>query len=556
MEESRVQLAFGRLLTVCMQPSGQQALPVPTSVLDFQKYGGIGKLHFKYDISVVASITDKVVAQLREDRAQLVRQLARSQEEAQSLLTELGRLQDENARLTKIIDGSLAQNSRVAQNARDVHAKAQEQLRTIQNTNRGLATELQGTRKMLEMERARTASATSAVVRLRVERNTLRNALRERETASASTSKVNVEEDAEPPDIGLQHRVSSSDTRPESPVLSPPSSAAPSSASVSPLVAIHQHPASSLALPSETLLSPLPSPPLIAPSIFAPSQPSQPLPPAQRTYSRPTVMSSVPRPSFVKTKDASSTTENGSAPPPPPATPTVSSPRILTSTARPSPPAPVSVADSPPIPSAGLAASSPRAPANSLKRKRSRDSETAKNDTDDDDIVLISGPTPARSRGASPSTHAAPAPAPVRSRASSPAARRSPQLPPRPQPQLQLQLQPRPQPQPWSQPQSQPQPSTNPGPPTPPQNKPKLGIKHLPLLYETRGNTMSCRTCKRAFPATAAWLDLVGHSQGTHADVCTELEMLRPVQVIEQTQRLQGFGAGVWAGAGTKKGKK
>ncbi|KAJ6615477.1 hypothetical protein B0H10DRAFT_2040666 [Mycena sp. CBHHK59/15] len=68
--------------------------------------------------------------------------------------------------------------------------------------------------------------------------------------------------------------------------------------------------------------------------------------------------------------------------------------------------------------------------------------------------------------------------------------------------------------------------------------KHKLGIGHLELLFETRGNTMHCRGCLRAFAATAAWADLVGHVQTAHGAACAELEMLSPAQVVERRQRL------------------
>ncbi|KAJ7124508.1 hypothetical protein C8R44DRAFT_917284 [Mycena epipterygia] len=82
--------------------------------------------------------------------------------------------------------------------------------------------------------------------------------------------------------------------------------------------------------------------------------------------------------------------------------------------------------------------------------------------------------------------------------------------------------------------------------PAPPDDARRLGIRHLPLLYETRGAgaALHCRACRRAFAAAAAWAELVGHAQAEHADVCAEIGALRPAQVVEQRQRMQYLGRG------------
>ncbi|KAJ7062822.1 hypothetical protein C8F01DRAFT_1135351 [Mycena amicta] len=66
-----------------------------------------------------------------------------------------------------------------------------------------------------------------------------------------------------------------------------------------------------------------------------------------------------------------------------------------------------------------------------------------------------------------------------------------------------------------------------------------LGIKHLSLLYQTMGEKMTCRSCTRTFPATAAWLELVGHARNEHKTVCEELEALSSAQVVERSHRVQ-----------------
>ncbi|KAJ7235296.1 hypothetical protein B0H12DRAFT_149101 [Mycena haematopus] len=131
---------------MAMESSGEHWSPrIPTSVLDFQRSGG--RLHFQYDITP----SNRLVV---DAAAELNRRLARAQDEAQSLLTELGRSQEENARLA----AALA-----------VHNKAEDQLRTalrtVQGVSRGLQTELEGTRRMLKAEQARTVSAVAAVAR-------------------------------------------------------------------------------------------------------------------------------------------------------------------------------------------------------------------------------------------------------------------------------------------------------------------------------------------------------------------------------------------------------
>ncbi|KAJ7196979.1 hypothetical protein GGX14DRAFT_671457 [Mycena pura] len=84
-----------------------------------------------------------------------------------------------------------------------------------------------------------------------------------------------------------------------------------------------------------------------------------------------------------------------------------------------------------------------------------------------------------------------------------------------------------------------------PTPVQPQKREPRLGISHLSLLYETRGNKMSCRFCGYSFRLTAAWVALVGHSQSAHADKCAELVALGPAQVLEKSHRLgTGIGKG------------
>ncbi|KAJ7508175.1 hypothetical protein B0H11DRAFT_67039 [Mycena galericulata] len=58
-------------------------------------------------------------------------------------------------------------------------------------------------------------------------------------------------------------------------------------------------------------------------------------------------------------------------------------------------------------------------------------------------------------------------------------------------------------------------------PPPSPHSKNKLGIGHLPLLFETLSrcgdsadpDEMQCRTCQHVFPGTAGWVELVGHAR-------------------------------------------
>ncbi|KAJ7166035.1 hypothetical protein C8R46DRAFT_1192497 [Mycena filopes] len=75
----------------------------------------------------------------------------------------------------------------------------------------------------------------------------------------------------------------------------------------------------------------------------------------------------------------------------------------------------------------------------------------------------------------------------------------------------------------------------------------KLGISHLPLLYDTQGASMYCRSCRQRFPQTAPWADLAGHwrdSDEAHAEACREIEALRPAQVLERSRKLRYLGNG------------
>ncbi|RDB20314.1 hypothetical protein Hypma_012631 [Hypsizygus marmoreus] len=78
----------------------------------------------------------------------------------------------------------------------------------------------------------------------------------------------------------------------------------------------------------------------------------------------------------------------------------------------------------------------------------------------------------------------------------------------------------------------------------------KIGINHMDLLYETRGDKMVCRMCRTpakgeqaptspaTFPTKASWAELVGHCQTAHPKSCEELERLSPSQVAELRQRM------------------
>ncbi|KAG6835972.1 hypothetical protein H0H93_012711 [Arthromyces matolae] len=82
---------------------------------------------------------------------------------------------------------------------------------------------------------------------------------------------------------------------------------------------------------------------------------------------------------------------------------------------------------------------------------------------------------------------------------------------------------------------------------------PKIGIGHLDLLYETKGEKMICRMCRfpclnpekaknrpppATYPADARWADLIGHCQGSHPNHCADLEKLTFSQVRELRQRM------------------
>ncbi|KAJ7892249.1 hypothetical protein B0H14DRAFT_2686964 [Mycena olivaceomarginata] len=76
----------------------------------------------------------------------------------------------------------------------------------------------------------------------------------------------------------------------------------------------------------------------------------------------------------------------------------------------------------------------------------------------------------------------------------------------------------------------------------------ELKISHIPLLYETQGNVMYCRSCRRGFPATAGWAELVEHSTTEHPEACVELRALHPAQEVEQWRRLHDLGK-IYAGS-------
>ncbi|CAK5276145.1 unnamed protein product [Mycena citricolor] len=65
----------------------------------------------------------------------------------------------------------------------------------------------------------------------------------------------------------------------------------------------------------------------------------------------------------------------------------------------------------------------------------------------------------------------------------------------------------------------------------------KLSLRHLQLLYDTRGGTMYCRNCRTTFPDSSPWSDFAGHSQSEHPDACAEILALKPAQAIEMVQR-------------------
>ncbi|KAJ7983125.1 hypothetical protein DFH06DRAFT_716081 [Mycena polygramma] len=487
----------------------KQQRPIPTSVVDFQRAVN-GGLHFRYDMAAVAAAaasTDEIVTQLRNEGVWAARKLARAQAEGQRLQSELGHAQSEVKRLTRALSVVQAQNehqSLAVRTAHEAQVQAEKQLREAQGVNRSFKIELEVARRSLDRERARTDSTASSVAQLKAERDALWDALA-KASSSASTSKVKVE-DVDAPMDGVESTVGrvSPEPRPVSfsPALSPPSSPAlsiSSSSVTSPQIAFRPPPLASPRISSPLASPALVSPPLRSPPAFSPPRvrgsPSQPPPTPPRHRPSPlTSASYVHRPSV-----------------------TSSVPRPFLT--------PRSVTQTTPTSSGS---GSPHPP--TLKRKRSPPAQEVANATADDDDPIL--PVPDRS----------PAPPPSRTPSTNHSHSPGPPLPPPP-------------PAPTNTHTHTPTPETDPAPSTPPNPKPKLGLKHLPLLYDTRGSTMYCRSCRRAFPATAAWADLVGHAQGAHADACAGLEALRPAQVVEQSQRLQGLSLG-GGGRGRGRGKR
>lgn len=80
----------------------------------------------------------------------------------------------------------------------------------------------------------------------------------------------------------------------------------------------------------------------------------------------------------------------------------------------------------------------------------------------------------------------------------------------------------------------------------------KVGINHMDLLYETKGEKMICRMCRTpnlkdpqtpnkvptTFPIKAGWPELIGHCQKAHPKSFEDLEKLSPAQVAELRQRM------------------
>ncbi|KAG5641718.1 hypothetical protein DXG03_004387 [Asterophora parasitica] len=77
----------------------------------------------------------------------------------------------------------------------------------------------------------------------------------------------------------------------------------------------------------------------------------------------------------------------------------------------------------------------------------------------------------------------------------------------------------------------------------------KIGINHMDLLYETRGERMVCRVCRTPskdpptakpamFTTKSSWKDLIGHCRDAHPKSCEEIERLSPSQVAEMRQRM------------------
>ncbi|KAJ7661468.1 hypothetical protein DFH06DRAFT_374261 [Mycena polygramma] len=260
-----------------------------------------------------------------------------------------------------------------------------------------------------------------------------------------------------------------------SPALSPPSSPAlsiSSSSVTSPQVAFCPPPLASPRISSPLASPPLVSPPLRSPPVFSPPRarvsPSQPppTPPRHRPspltsasyVHRPSVTSSVPRP-FQTPRSTTQTTPASS------------------SSGSPHPP---TLKRTPQTTPASSSAGSPHPP--TLKRKRSPPAQAVAT-TDDDPILLVPDRSPA------------PAPAPSRTPLADQVHSPGPPRPPPP-------------PVPTNANTTTPididtDTDTDPA-PAPSTPKSKLGLKHLPLLYDTRGDTMYCRSCRRAFPATGA----------------------------------------------------
>ncbi|KAJ7165636.1 hypothetical protein C8R43DRAFT_215576 [Mycena crocata] len=472
-----------------------QSPGIPSSVIDFQRLKSGGGLNFRYDLAAVQAAAaepvsrDDEVRLLREDNARLMRRFQRAQAHAQSLQGELTHAQNENRTLAAQFTGVQGNNQRLVadvatvqaqtlraeralQKARDMRVQSEEQVRTLQAANQSLETELQVARQALEKERARTVSAVSSIAKLKAERDVLRAGASKMREMNAIEMRASEHRDpADERDVAIDGFVEPSP-------WPPPSSSSDSpvvSSQVSPTISISSSPITPLPDP----LAPIAPPPLVpTPSSVIPSPPlarssSSPSgrPPLTSTsyVHRPSLTSSVPRPSLA-TRRTGSSTSRPSAPSSPRKSPSTGTTYLLPPLSLPqlSPP----LAPAPPH-------APPRSPSSALKRKRSDDADT------DPDIVLLP----------SPST-------------------------------------PRPGPKP---------PTSKPSTPTP--SKPRLGISHLPLLYETRGDTMYCRTCRHAtFSAEAAWAELVGHAQTAHPEACAELEGMRPAQVVEQNHRLQYLG--------------
>ncbi|KAJ6579616.1 hypothetical protein DFH09DRAFT_331925 [Mycena vulgaris] len=500
-----------------MDPLPPKQLPpgIPSSVLEFQRSasgGAGGGLHFQYDIPALAAAAaaatsdpDEVVKQLREDGARLTRRLAHAQAEGKRLQEELGREQGQNQRLTVELDATRVQSTHYAQQAREVRHRAEEQLRVAHSANKSLEKEVELARRALELERSRTLSAVSSIARLRAERDALRAAqVRTSDPGSSpSTSARKMEaQDRAVPMEGVEMKtdghfptraallLSSS----ESPAQSPPSSPAVSISSAFPL-------------------SPLGS---VQPSPFTSPRPRLPPLTSASPAHRPSAASFVPRPSLPRRPTAGSADSSSDARLAPatsqpkrsttgPAgwTPSSSDVRPTSATHQPRPALPKRpTADSPNNSSDVHIISATHQPRPILPKRA-----TAESSDSDSDIRIISAPSqlPALRPSSSANTPGnAEASGSTLSQTTLKRKRSADEAAPK--------------------------------------SKSKLGITHLPLLYETRGDSMFCRSCRRAFPGGAGWLELAGHSQEEHADACAEVAALGPAQVVEQQHKLQYLG--------------